>query len=192
MNDNRYFALVVPLSPTTQKLAQDKQTSLSVRQAVWSQAAEHLKPILGKSCISFYPAVTPYGRPVSLPFGVVLGCTDSEEFLICYQHARRLQEKEIETRSRAIRSTGKRIGQFHPDDGTTLTVTAFRSSDPKLQEHLEVARRFFSNDITAAAGLYYLGYNSNYISEQQEQRLTSNLDAYALCVAELRLKGVPS
>ena len=84
------------------------------------------------------------------------------------------------------------IGQFHPDDETTLTVMAFRSSDPKLLEHLEVARRFFSNDITAAAGLYYLGYDTNYISEQQEQRLLSGLGAYALCVAELQLKGVPA
>lgn len=111
---------------------------------------------------------------------------------MCYMHARKLQEKEIENRNQAIRSMGKQIGQFHPDDETTLTVMAFRSSDPKLLEHLEVARRFFSNDITAAAGLYYLGYDTNYISEQQEQRLLSGLGAYALCVAELQLKGVPA
>lgn len=143
MNDNRYFTLVVPLSQTAQKMAQDRRTALSVRQSVWSQAAEHLKPLLGKNCDSFYPAAAPYGGPLNLPFGVALGCTESEHFLMCYLHARELQEKEIETRNQAIRSMGKRIGQFHPDDETTLTVTAFRSSDPKLQEHLEVARRFF-------------------------------------------------
>ena len=192
MNDNKYFALVVPLSPTAQKMAQDRRTALSVRQAVWSQAAEHLKPLLGKNCDSFYPAAAPYGGPFRLPFGVALGCAESEHFLMCYMHARKLQEKEIETRNQAIRSMGTRIGQFHPDDETTLIITAFRSSDPKLQEHIEVARRFFSNDITAAAGRYYLGYDTNYISEQQEQRLLSGLGAYALCVAELQLKGVPA
>lgn len=143
MNDNKYFALVVPLSPTAQKMAQDRRTALSVRQAVWSQAAEHLKPLLGKNCDSFYPAAAPYGGPFILPFGVALGCAESEHFLMCYMHARKLQEKEIETRNQAIRSMGTRIGQFHPDDETTLTITAFRSSDPKLQEHIEVARRFF-------------------------------------------------
>ena len=111
---------------------------------------------------------------------------------MCYIHALKLQENEIETTKQAIRSMGTRIGQFHPDDETTLTITAFRSSDPKLQEHIEVARRFFSNDITAAAGLFYLGYDTNYISEQQEQRLLSSLGAYALCVAELQLKEVPA
>ena len=132
MNDSRYFALVVPLSPTAQKMAQDKRTSLSVRQTVWSLAAEHLKPLLGKNCDSFYPAAVPYGAPIRLPFGVALGCAESEHFLMCYQHARKLQEEEIEARSQAIRSMGKRIGQFYPYDETTLTVTAFRSSDPKL------------------------------------------------------------
>lgn len=192
MNENRYFALVVPLNPTAQKMAQDRRTALSVRQAVWSQAAEHLKPLLGRNCDSIYPAAAPYGGPIRLPFGVALGCAESEHFLMCYLHARKLQEEEIGARNQAIRSLGKRIGQFHPDDETTLTITAFRSSDPKLQEHLEVARRFISNDITAAAGPYYLGYDTNYISKQQEQRLLSSLGAYALCVAELQLREVPA
>ena len=65
-------------------------------------------------------------------------------------------------------------------------MTAFRSTSPELKEHLETAQRFFSNDITAAAGLYYLGFRSNYINERQEQEILSNLGAYALCVAELQ------
>lgn len=51
---------------------------------------------------------------------------------------------------------------------------------------MDVAQRFFSDDITAAAGLYYSGFASNYISEQQERQILSNLGAYALCVAELQ------
>lgn len=76
MHDNKYFALVVPLSPTAQKMAQDRRTALSVRQAVWSQAAEQLKPLLGKNCDSFYPAAAPYdpeltyqnSRPCCIPW----------------------------------------------------------------------------------------------------------------------------
>ncbi len=51
---------------------------------------------------------------------------------------------------------------------------------------MDVAQRFFSDDITAAAGLYYLGFGSNYINEQQERQILSNPEAYALCVAELQ------
>lgn len=40
--------------------------------------------------------------------------------------------------------------------------------------------------LTAAAGLYYLGFGSNYINEQQERQILSNPEAYALCVAELQ------
>ncbi len=63
---------------------------------------------------------------------------------------------------------------------------AFRSSDPELHKQMDVAQRFFSDDITAAAGLYYLGFGSNYINEQQERQILSNPEAYALCVAELQ------
>lgn len=67
-----------------------------------------------------------------------------------------------------------------------MTVMAFRSSDPELHKQMDVAQRFFSDDITAAAGLYYLGFGSNYINEQQERQILSNPEAYALCVAELQ------
>lgn len=36
------------------------------------------------------------------------------------------------------------------------------------------------------AGIYYLGYNCNQISESQEEQLLENLQEYALCVAELQ------
>ena len=54
------------------------------------------------------------------------------------------------------------------------------------KQQMDVAQRFFSDDITAAAGLYYLGFGSNYINEQQERQILSNPEAYALCVAELQ------
>ena len=40
--------------------------------------------------------------------------------------------------------------------------------------------------VSAAAGIYYLGYNCNQISESQEEQLLENLQEYALCVAELQ------
>jgi len=186
MREKTYFSIVMPLSPAAQKMARDPQAGASLRQMVWSRAAEQLQPLLGKTCTCFSPAVFPYGEPMHLPYGVALGGAESQLFLLCYLNARERQEQEIESRNRAIRAQGKQIGQFQPDEDTKVTVTAFRSTSPELREHIETARRFFSNDITAAAGLYYLGCRSNYINEQQEQQILSNLSAYALCVAELQ------
>lgn len=186
MREKTYFAVVMPLSPEAQKMARDPQANASLRPMVWSRAAEQLQPLLGKTCTCISPAVFPYGEPMRLPYGVALGGADSHLFLLCYLNAREHQELEIENRTRAIRAQGRQITQFQPDENTEVTVTAFRSTSPELREHLETAQRFFSNDITAAAGLYYLGLCSNYINERQEQEILSNLGAYALCVAELQ------
>ena len=178
MNEKNYFTIVVPLSPDAQKIVQGNPSAVPLRAAVWSQAAERMKPLLGGVCSRFSPAAAPYGEPLHLPFGVALGGAEAEQFLLCYFHARENQEEEIRSRTQAIRALGRKVGQFHPDEETTLTVMAFRSSDPELHKQMDVAQRFFSDDITAAAGLYYLGFGSNYI--------LSNPEAYALCVAELQ------
>lgn len=186
MNEKNYFTIVVPLSPDAQKIVQGNPSAVPLRAAVWSQAAERMKPLLGGVCSRFSPAVAPYGEPLHLPFGVALGGAEAEQFLLCYFHARENQEEEIRSRTQAIRALGRKVGQFHPDEETTLTVMAFRSSDPELHKQMDVAQRFFSDDITAAAGLYYLGFGSNCINEQQERQILSNPEAYALCVAELQ------
>lgn len=186
MREKTYFTVVVPLNPAAQKIVRDPRAGAALRQMVWSQAAEQLQLLLGKTCSCFSPAVFPYGEPMHLPYGVALGGAESQLFLLCYLNARERQEQEIESRNQAIRAQGKQVGHFRPDETTEVTVMAFNSVNPELQKHLETAQHFFSNDITAAAGLYYLGSCSNYISEQQEQQILSNLSAYALCVAELQ------
>ena len=67
-----------------------------------------------------------------------------------------------------------------------ITVVSIDSSDPGTRKELELAQKFFSGDVSAAAGIYYLGYNCNQISESQEEQLLENLQEYALCVAELQ------
>ena len=140
----------------------------------------------GRCLLPFLSRGSPLWRAASPAFGVALGGAEAEQFLLCYFHARENQEEEIRSRTQAIRALGRKVGQFHPDEETTLTVMAFRSSDPELHKQMDVAQRFFSDDITAAAGLYYLGFGSNYINEQQERQILSNPEAYALCVAELQ------
>lgn len=186
MNDKTYFTVVVPLDHNARKMAGNARLRQPLQPMIWSQASEQLKPLLGKSCSSFSPAVAPFGKPICLPFGVVLGAADPKLFLLCYMHAREQQEKEIEARNSKIRARGMTVGHFRPDQDTEVTVMAYHSADPELQAFVETARRFFSNDITAAAGLYYQGFNANYISGKQEEQILSNLNAYALCVAELQ------
>ena len=186
MNDKTYFTVVVPLDHNARKMAGDARLRQPLRSMIWSQAAEQLKPLLGKICSSFSPAVAPFGKPMCLPFGVALGAADPQLFLMCYLHAREQQEKEIEARNSKIRARGMTVGHFRLDQNTEVTVMAYRSDDFELQAYVEAARRFFSNDITAADGLYYQGFHSNYISGKQEEQILSNLNAYALCVAELQ------
>ena len=186
-----------PLAPAAQKLA-EQLAAFPLMTADYSKLTEVLKrladalpdhqttdaSIIGRLMNNV--RLGHYGEPLHLPFGVALGGAEAEQFLLCYFHARENQEEEIRSRTQAIRALGRKVGQFHPDEETTLTVMAFRSSDPELHKQMDVAQRFFSDDITAAAGLYYLGFGSNYINEQQERQILSNPEAYALCVAELQ------
>lgn len=192
MNDKTYFTVVVPLDYAARKMAGDARLRHPLQTMIWSQAAKQLKPLLGKVCSSFSPAAAPFGEPLCLPLGVALGAADPQSFLLCYLHARERQEKEIAARNSKIHACGTTVGHFRPDQNTEVTVMAYRSDDPELQAYVKTARRFFSNDITAAAGLYYLGFHSNYISGKQEEQILSNLSAYALCVAELQpVEGKP-
>ena len=186
MNDKTYFTVVVPLDHAARKMADDPRMHLPLRTAIWSQTARQLEPLLGKTCSGFVPSAAPFDLPMSFPFGVVLGTADPQLFLICYLSAREQQEKEIQARNNEIRARGMTVGHFQPDQNTEITVTAYRSADPELRGFMETARRFFDNDITAAAGLYYRGYDANYVSEALERKILSNLSGYALCVAELQ------
>ena len=57
MNEKNYFTIVVPLSPDAQKIVQGNPSAVPLRAAVWSQAAERMKPLLGGVCSRFSPAV---------------------------------------------------------------------------------------------------------------------------------------
>ena len=59
------------------------------------------------------------------------------------------------------------------------------TSVKNLCRELERGNRFFQGDITCAACLYYLGLNKSYIEERQEQQILSQVDRYAICVADL-------
>ena len=65
MNEKNYFTIVVPLSPDAQKIVQGNPSAVPLRAAVWSQAAERMKPLLGGVCSRFSPAAAPYGKPNS-------------------------------------------------------------------------------------------------------------------------------
>ena len=109
MNDKTYFTVVVPLDHNARKMAGDARLRQPLRSMIWSQAAEQLKPLLGKICSSFSPAVAPFGKPMCLPFGVALGAADPQLFLMCYLHAREQQEKEIEELKETVRRVAKEL-----------------------------------------------------------------------------------
>ena len=105
---------------------------------------------------------------------------------MCYTRARLEQMNEIEARQQRLISRGETLLNESPIQSLNITVVSIDSSDPGTRKELELAQKFFSGDISAAAGIYYLGYNCNQISESQEEQLLENLQEYALCVAELQ------
>ncbi len=181
MNHKKQFSIVLPLDEATQDMARQESSRNKLRAILWSQAAEHMKPLLGKTCSSFTPALL----PVALPYGVVLGRTEPHEFLMCYLSAREAQENEIAARNLRIRERGRTVLAKQLDEHIGMTVTEFNCDDPVLQRELELGNRFFHGDITAAASLYYVGDNKSYIEAEREKEILSCLEQYAICVAEL-------
>ena len=111
---------------------------------------------------------------------------DMEDMLLCYTRARLEQMNEIEARQQRLISRGETLLNESPIQSLNITVVSIDSSNPGTRKELELAQKFFSGDVSAAAGIYYLGYNCNQISESQEEQLLENLQEYALCVAELQ------
>lgn len=103
-----------------------------------------------------------------------------------YTRARLEQMNEIEARQQRLIAQGETLLNESPIQSLNITVVSIDSSDPGTRKELELAQKFFSGDVSAAAGIYYLGYNCNQISESQEEQLLENLQEYALCVAELQ------
>jgi len=181
MNHKKQFSIVLPLDETAQDMARQESSRSELRAILWSQAAEHMKPLLGKICSSFTPALL----SAVLPYGVVLGRTEPHEFLMRYLSAREAQENEIAARNLRIRERGHAVLEKQMGGHIGMTVLAFKFNDPVLLRELEFADRFFHGDITAAAGLYYVGDNKNYIEVEREREIFSRLEQYAICVAEL-------
>ena len=168
MQDKKYLATIVPLGPQARKQIQKGENLDVIRAAVWSETAKKLTPLLGSVCSRFLPATYAWSICNYRPFGVMLGgvTADMEDMLLCYTRARLEQMNEIEARQQRLISRGETLLNESPIQSLNITVVSIDSSAP--------------------AGIYYLGYNCNQISESQEEQLLENLQEYALCVAELQ------
>lgn len=188
MQDKKYLATIVPLGPQARKQIQKGENLDVIRAAVWSETAKKLTPLLGSVCSRFLPATYAWSICNYRPFGVMLGgvTADMEDMLLCYTRARLEQMNEIEARQQRLIAQGETLLNESPIQSLNITVVSIDSSDPGTRKELELAQKFFSGDVSAAAGIYYLGYNCNQISESQEEQLLENLQEYALCVAELQ------
>lgn len=178
----------MPLGPQARKQIQKGENLDVIRAAVWSETAKKLTPLLGSVCSRFLPATYAWSICNYRPFGVMLGgvTADMEDMLLCYTRARLEQMNEIEARQQRLIAQGETLLNESPIQSLNITVVSIDSSDPGTRKELELAQKFFSGDVSAAAGIYYLGYNCNQISESQEEQLLENLQEYALCVAELQ------
>lgn len=189
MSKSNFMGVIVPLSPIMQNMIDNEETQQSARFMIWSSAAKELRALLDHRFSCLAPAVNPWGKSAALPYGVALGALEREVFLDLYLTARELQEQEIQDRNAAIRSKLKPLFIRELSPEVTVTLAALPHDDPELEQELERGQKFLSGDITGAAVLYYLGYKSNYLTDQQENDLLAHMDKFALCVAELSPAG---
>lgn len=187
MQEKRYLAMVLPLDPHTQQRIREGISLDKIRAAVWSETSHALTPLLGSVCSRFAPAMCAWSIQNLRPFGVMLGAVDKdrEDMLLCYARARVEQENVLDARTQKIISMGETIMDEAPIDSLNIMVVSIDSRDPEMQKALDLHSRFFSGDITAAAGVYYLGYNRNQLSEDQEMHFLTHFHEYALCTVEL-------
>lgn len=181
MNNKTHFTVLLPLGREAQDMLQQESSRKDLRAMLWSQAAECMKPLLGRTCARFSPAVL----PDPLPYGVAFGQTEPQTFLMCYLTAREAQEEELAARNLWIHSRGQTILSERLGENIGVTITAFQRGDPELNREFELGDRFLQNDITGAACLYYLGIKKNYIGEALENQILSQIGQYAICVADL-------
>jgi len=187
MSKKSYFTVVLPLSDAAQELARQASSRNTLRAPLWSMSAQRMTALLGKTCTKFSPAVMPMGCAVPLPFGVALGAVEPREFLMCYFSAKNAQEQEISARSQRLQATGQTLFSQKVTESIEVTVVAVDGTDPVLNRELELAGRFFNGDITAAGGLYYLGFDQCQIDGEMEDKILANPSEYAVCVAELEV-----
>lgn len=183
MDDKRYFFIVMPLDEDAQAMALRESDQLRV--LVWSQAAEHMKNLLGKTCSQFAPAPVPGPGINSLPYGVALGAVEPMEFMMRYMLAREAQNNEMQARRQEFMSLGRMVFSDQISDVVELAVMEVPGDDPAVYQALELEARFWRHDITAAAGLYFLAPNRCAITKAEEQQMLSQLFRYAICAAEL-------
>jgi len=185
MKEKMYFSIVLPLDAEAQELAQRESDRNQLRAVVWSQAAEHMKALLGKTCSQFSPAPAPGENLNKLPYGVALGIAEPKEFLIRYVIAQEVHDKELHSRKQRILSLGRPLFDGQIFDGIELTVLDVAGNDPSIRREVKFVNCYRKHDITAAAGLYFLKPNRCYLSGEEERHLLSHLCDYAICVAEL-------
>lgn len=184
MSENYIMAVIVPLNEQARKLAAEESSRQKLRLTVWNQAAERIKVLLGNRFSALTPAFRPWNKPLTLPYGVVFGAENASQFLWCYTSAREQQENELKARSDRMRACGKPIFSQQIADHVSVTAMAVDGSDPTIRKEMELAKRFFSDDVLGAAGIYYLGFESTYLSDEQENQILSHIRDYAICMAE--------
>ncbi|MCI8538259.1 MAG: hypothetical protein HFF18_06295 [Oscillospiraceae bacterium] len=179
------FFIVMPLDEAAQAMAERESDRDQLRALVWSQAAESMKALLGRTCSQFAPAPAPGDGINALPYGVALGAVEPMEFLVRYSLARMAQERELEARQQKILSLGHTVFSGQISDSIKLAVMAASGDNPEIYRELELDARFWKHDITAAAGLYFLAPDRCAITKAEEQRMLSHIFRYAICAAEL-------
>ena len=184
MKENTCLAVLVPLDRRTRRMAACPETRPTLRAALWSTAVGQLRELLGADCGGILPAPDPWGQPLHLPFGVVLG-TEEDLFRLCLHTAWQAQQHTLAKQVLALLEQSEPIcgGSVGPHENVIIARVSGRDRDASaLAERM---LRFAQGELSGAVCLYDLGRRSGQLSPERLGQVLSDAGSYALCVARL-------
>ena len=173
---------VMALLHPTEGLSDDDR---ALCEQLWAKTTELLKPKLGKLYKRFEPASKAWGNAINKPFGVVLGRSDPQAFLLFYVNAKQAQEKAVKYHMGGVLGSLNFGEEFTEGDLHGVAATPKEGGEEDLSAHLFWHVGMMSGELFPDAGIYYVPARQAVISEALDRQILSSIGNYALSVVRL-------
>lgn len=168
------IAVIVPVSGTA---TENEIGSIQV----WSQAAEAVKPALGKFCNRFYPAGEAWGCAIHDPLGVVFGKKEPEKFLKIYLAALQAQRQAIQFHLERL-ITAEDLDSSSKIGDALICAIEIDAEDTERVAHAAWYMCMQKGVLFPDCGVYYADHKRALVTHAQERAILENPAGYALDV----------
>ena len=173
---------VMALLHPTEGLSEDDK---ALCEQLWAKTTELLKPKLGKLYKRFEPAGKAWGNAINKPFGVVLGRSDPQAFLLFYVNAKQAQERAVKYHMGGVLGNLDLGEEFADGNLRGFTATPKEGGEKDMSAHLFWHVGMMTGELFPDAGIYYVPARQAVISEALDRQILSSIGNYALSVVRL-------